>query len=170
MGSMEDRGAKLDRLYRILAAMANQRAAHEHNGSELIYQPQFAKRIEYINVGVACRKCAARAQRRLQVGGCGNFRNGRASLRMPGRDDREEVWTLDFEPTMNLDEGALFAGMGRSRCHRDSSCGRLGEGGELAGVDRQGGDVQFEIAGYADAGRPERAEACRIAGRTYQAK
>src|SRR5215471_9075950 len=104
------------------------------------------------------------------MGRCGNFRNGQASLRMPGRDDREEVWTGDFETTMNLDEGALFAGMGRSRYHRDSSSGRLGEGGELAGVDRQGGDVQFEIAGYADVGRPECAEALGIAGRAYQAK
>src|SRR3984893_19455518 len=46
MGTVQDCGAKLDCLYRILAAMASQRAAHEHDGSKPIDQPQFAKCIE----------------------------------------------------------------------------------------------------------------------------
>ena len=39
MGTVQDCGAKLNCLDRILAAVANQRAAHEHDGGELINQP-----------------------------------------------------------------------------------------------------------------------------------
>src|SRR6266436_637330 len=134
MGTMQDRGPKLDRLDWILATMANQRAAHEHDWSELIDQPQFAKRIENINIGFARRKCAARAQRRSQMRRRGNFRNGGAALRMPGRDDGQETRTGDLETTMNIDDDAFFTGMGGSRDHNDSSSDRVGQSGKLAGV------------------------------------
>src|SRR5713101_2860067 len=150
---MQDGGPKLDLLDRILAAMANQRTAHEHDGSELIDQSQFAKRIEYIDVDFARRRRAARAQCRPQTRRRGNFRNGGAALRMPGRDDGQEIRTGDFETTVNIDNYAFFAGMGGSRDHNNSPSGRVGQSAKLAGVDRQGGDIEFEIAGYADARR-----------------
>src|SRR5262249_21913202 len=161
---MQDGGPKLDRLDRILAAMANQRTTHEHDGSELIDQSQFAKRIEYIDVDLARHRSAARAQRRPQTCRRDNFRNVGAALRMPGRDDGQEIWISDFETTMSVDNDAFFAGMRGGRDHDGSSPGRVGQGGVPAGVDRQGRDIEFEIAGYADVRRTERAEALRIVG------
>src|SRR5262249_56161089 len=49
-------------------------------------------------------------------------------------------------------------------------CGRGRQGGEVGDVDWQSRDIEFEIAGYADAGRTERAEALCIVGGTHQAK
>src|SRR5467141_3938884 len=72
---------------------------------------------------------------------------------MPGRDDGQEIRIGDFETTMSIDNDALFAGMGGSCDHNGSSPGRVGQSGELAGVDRQGGDIEFKIAGYADVRR-----------------
>src|SRR5258707_12902418 len=167
---MQDGGPKLDRLDRILAAMASKRTANKHDGSELIDQSQLAKRIEYIDVDFARRRCAARALRRAQTRRRDNFRNVGAAFGMPGRDDGQEIRISDFETTMSIDNDAFFAGMGGSRDHNGSSPGRVGQGGELAGVDRQGGDIEFEIAGYADARRTQRAEALRIFGGTHQAK
>ncbi len=71
---------------------------------------------------------------------------------------------------MSIDNDAFFAGMGGSRDNNDSSFRCIGQSGKLVRVDRQGGDVEFEIAGYADAGRTQRAEALRIFGGTHQAK
>src|SRR5258708_20382539 len=112
---MEDGGPKVDRLDRILGAMKNQRAAHEYDGSELINQSQLAKRIEYIDVDFARRRWAARTQRLAQTCRRDNFRNVGAALRMPGRDDGQEVRIGEFETTMSIDDDALFAGMGGSR-------------------------------------------------------
>src|SRR5260221_8314739 len=107
---MQDGRPELDRLDRILAAMTNQRAAHEYDGSELIDQSQLAKRIEYIDVDFARRRGAARTQRLAQTRRRDNFRNLEAALRMPGRDDGQEIRISDFETTMSIDNDALFAG------------------------------------------------------------
>ncbi len=82
---------------------------------------------------------------------------------MPRRDDGQKIRTCDLETAMNIEEDALFAGMGGSRGHNRSSFDRIGQNGELARVDWQGGDIEFEIAGDTDARRAECAEALRIA-------
>ena len=89
---------------------------------------------------------------------------------MAGCNDSQEVGKRDFETTMNVDDHALFAGVGGSRDQDDSSLGRVGQSGEFAGVDGQGGHIEFEIAGDADARCTERAEARRIVGRAHQAE
>src|SRR5260370_33467398 len=146
---MKDGGPKLDRLDRILAAVANQRAAHEHDGSELIDQSQFAKRIEYIDVRFARRRCAARAQRRPQTRRRDKFRNVGAALRMPGRDDGQEILISEFDTTMSIDNDAFFAGMGGSRDNNDSSFCCICQNGALVCINPLSGDVELEIAEYA---------------------
>ena len=51
MRAVHDRGAELDRLDRILAAMRHQRAAHEHDWRKPIEQAEFAHRVGDIDVG-----------------------------------------------------------------------------------------------------------------------
>src|SRR5262249_39246937 len=125
---------------------------------------------ENINIDSARRRRAARAQRRPEMGRCGNFSNGRAAVRMPGRNDGQEIRKCDLETVMSIDNYALFTRVSGSRDHNYSSSGRVGQGGELAVIDWQSRDIEFEIAGYADAGRTERAEALCIVGGTHQAK
>ena len=81
MRPMQDGGAELDRLDRILPAVARQRAAHEHDRREPVDQAELAERVGDIDVGVAVRQLAARAQRDVKAGGRARFGDARAALR-----------------------------------------------------------------------------------------
>ena len=63
MRAMQDGGAELDRLDRILPAVAHQRAAHEHDRREPIDQPELAERVGDIDVVLRLGQPPARAQR-----------------------------------------------------------------------------------------------------------
>ena len=90
MRAMQDGGAEPDRLDRILAAMARERAAHEHDRREPVDQAEFAERVGDIDVDIRHRLRAARAQRRGQAGHFRDFRDAFAALGMARRDHRQQ--------------------------------------------------------------------------------
>ena len=58
MRAVDDRGAELDRLDRILPAVLDQRAAHEHDRRKAIEQAELAERVGDIDVGHGRRQFA----------------------------------------------------------------------------------------------------------------
>src|SRR5712671_4193405 len=85
-----DRGAQLDRLDRILAAMTGERSADEYDRREAVDQTELAQRVGDIDVRVCPRQLPARAQRRLETGGVCAFEDAGAAVGMARRDDREQ--------------------------------------------------------------------------------
>ena len=69
MRPVQDRGAELDRLDRILAAMLHQRTADEHDRREPVEQAELAERVGDVDVGRRVGQLAARAQRESRPAG-----------------------------------------------------------------------------------------------------
>src|SRR5919197_6133560 len=68
---MQNRRAELDRLDRILTAMARQRSTNEYDRGEPIDETELAQRVGDVDLGVAARQFPARAQGRGKAGGLG---------------------------------------------------------------------------------------------------
>ncbi|CEG09353.1 hypothetical protein BN961_02778 [Afipia felis] len=158
MRPVQDCGIELGRFDRILSAVWNERAAHEHHRRDAIEQPEFAHRIGNIDIRICRRQIAARAQLHLQAGDGSQLRNGRPALWMTRHNDREKRRNIPGQTPMRVDDDLLLAGMGRSRDENRPPSRRRFQPFEPLGIGRQRLDVELEIAGSHDIGTAERSE------------
>ena len=98
MRAMQHGGAEPDRLDRVLAAMAGQRAAHEHDRREPVDQAEFAERVGDIDIDI-CASAERRASAaRPQAGGAGDLGDVLAARRMPRRDHGQQRGKFRAQP------------------------------------------------------------------------
>lgn len=156
---MQNRGIELGRFDRILSAVWNERAAHEHHRRDAIEQPELAHRVGNINIRIRRRQIAARTQLHLQTGDGGQLRNGRPALGMTGHDDRQKRGNIPGQTPMRIDDDLFLAGMGRGRDENRPPSRRRFQPVEPFGIGGQRLDVELEIARGHDIGAAERGEA-----------
>src|SRR5690242_9211011 len=115
MRPVQNRSAELDRLDRVLSAVARQRSADEYDRRQPIHQTELTERVDDVDIVMRLRQPAARALRGRQAGVPGNLGNTRAALGMARRDDGEELRKRVAEPPVSLDQRGLLASVGRGR-------------------------------------------------------
>ena len=98
MRAVQDRGAELGGLDRVLSAMPHQRAADEHDRREAVDQAEFAHRVGDIDVGARVRQLAARAQRGVEPRRLRDLGDAGAALGMARHDDRQQARKIAAQP------------------------------------------------------------------------
>ena len=155
MRAVQDGGAEFGGLDRILPAVADQRAADEHDRRQPIDQPELAHGVGHIDVGGGAGQFAARALRRGQSGGGGDLDHARAALGMARRDQRQQPGKIPAQAPVRLDHDALFAGMGGCRRDHRPAADRILQRRELGAIGGRRRHVELEIAGGDDARRAQ---------------
>src|SRR5439155_234210 len=82
----QNAGAELDRLYRVLSAMARERAADKHDRRHAINEPKLAERIDHVDIVGRFRQAAVGAQPRRQARRLGDLHDARPAIGMTWRD------------------------------------------------------------------------------------
>ena len=159
---VHDRGAELDRLDRILAAMRDQRAAHEHDRRQPVEQPQFAHGIGDIDVGGRDRQFLARAQGYMQAGRRDRARDALTTVRMPGHDHAQQRREGRGQTAVRFHEQLLLAGMGRGRDDDRAAARHAHQPLQPRRVGGRRRDIQFQISRRHDVAAAQRREALRI--------
>ena len=152
---MQDGDAELGRLDRILPAMADQRAADEHDRREPIDQTEFAHRVGDIDVGVGQgssprERTAAPSPATEAISAIPAPRSGCRGAMMVSRPGN-----VFFSRRCASMTRGFLAGMGGGRSDDGASDGRHPDQLELVVLGRRRRHVELEIAGGADARRAE---------------
>src|SRR5262249_4269003 len=163
--SVQDGGAELDRLDRILAAMARKRAADEDDGSEPVDEAKLPQRVDDIDVVFSLWQPTARAERRGQATGAGNLGDARPAIGMARRDQGEELRERAPQAPVRLDQGGFLARMGRGRRNGGALSDRRLQRPQAFVLGRRLRHVELEVAGRADARRTKIAIAGGVGGR-----
>ena len=119
--TVQNGGAELGRLNRVLPAVGCERTSHKDNRGNAVNETQFAHGIGNVDVGRGARQFAARAQPDRQMSGTGDFEDARTALGVARRNDREQPGKRAAQPPMCVDQRSLLTGM-RRRCRDDGPC------------------------------------------------
>ena len=125
MRPVQDGGAELDRLDRILAAVARQRAADEDDRRQPIDQAELAQRVDDVDVVRGLRQSPLRAQHRRKPAGVRDLDDAGPAIGVARRDDREQPWKTIAQPPVRVDQRGLLPGVGR----RGRDGGAIADGG-----------------------------------------
>nr|WP_246161473.1 hypothetical protein [Segnochrobactrum spirostomi] len=158
------RCAKPDRLDGVVAAVRDQRAAHEGDRGELVEEADLADRIGDVEAGVGRDAIAAGAQRdaHTRPGRVEPLGDGRPALRVARNHEGDEVATARGEPGMGDGDEILFAAMGARGDPAWAVAEHFFEAAQFRFVDRGRRDVEFQIAGDVDFADAEVGEALAV--------
>ena len=170
MRPVQDGGAELDRLDRVLPAMARQRTADEHDRRHPVHEPKLSQRIDDIDVVLGLRQSPVRAQPGGEAGGVRDLDDARPAIGVPGRDHGQQSREAVAEPPVRLDQRRFFARVGRGRGNRRALADRGAQCGEAVEIRRRFRHVELEVAGGGDAGRTEIAQSRGVGRRLRQAE
>ena len=151
MRAVQDGGAELGGLDRILPAMLDQRAADEHDRRQPIDQAELADRVGDIDLGVAVRQFAARAQRDLQARGA--RRSRRCSAPRSGwRGAIKRQQAGKAVRSRRCASMTQLSSPDASRRRRSPAASPMAacSAASLAGIGRRRRHVELEIAGRDD--------------------
>ena len=170
MRPVQDGGAKLGRLDRILPAMPNKRAADENDRRQPIDDAELAHRVRDIDVGRRVGQFAVRAQTDLQPGGARDFSDAAAALGMTRHDNRQQVRKIRTQPLVRVDYGGFLAVMRGCRRDQRPAADRAFERRELGAIGGWRRPIELEIAGGDDMRGTQLAEPFGVGRRARQAE
>ena len=170
MRPVQDGGAELGGLDRVLPAVLDQRAADEDDRREAVDQAELAHGVGHVDVGGRARQFAARTQSRRQPRRRRQLLDARPALGMARRDQRQQAGEIAAQSFMRVDHRAFLAGMGRGRRDQRAGADFILQRVELCPVGRRRRHVELEIAGGDDARRAQGGQALGVARRARQTK
>ncbi len=170
VGAVQDGGAELCRLDRVLSAVRHERAAHQDERRKAVEQPNLADRIRHVDIARPVRWNALRAAGGAQAGPLDDGGDLRPAMRVARSDDRQEVRMARRKRPVHGDDDIVLARMGAGR-QPDRPAGdepvELRQRAWIGGRRRR---VEFQVARDRDLVRAEPREAFRIGRRLREAE
>ncbi len=163
-------GAKLRGLDRILAAMLDQRTAHEDDRRQPIDQAKLAQRIRHVNLNARFGNFAKRPLRHLQACAASDTGDAVATLWMARHQDCQKPRKGPPQPAVHLDQLLFLARMRRSSGNQQPRQHRGLKLPQRLGIERRSGNIELEIARGAVAWRAKLGVAVGILGGLREAK